>query len=120
MKIYKSKICCLLFIIVLIKINIYGQDEIKKIIYNDITFMNELYDYQIFSKKSTVLYIKGNDTVLSVLNWEQLKQNYQNIDVVKIDTINDFYFVDVKIRLSSTGIINLREDTLSYVLFKKK
>ncbi len=97
---------------------IFGQEQIKKIIYEDLFFLNNMYD-------GCILQPEWGSTPI-----DSFKRDIKYIKIVKIDSINpydspiQYYFVEVKINLAENTIYGvmhggLLDYTFSYVLYRK-
>lgn len=99
-----------------------AQEQVKKIIYEDLFLLNDLYDGCIIQFEQKKLIIKEKDTISDFNTIETISQDFNRITFVKIDSINAFYFVEVKFDLIANpryvGLFS--NNTFSYVLYKSE
>ena len=100
---------------------IYAQDQIKKIIYEDLFSLNDLYNGCIIQFEQKKILIKDNDTISDFKTVETIRQDFNRLTLVKIDSVNGYYFVEVKFDLiSNSRYVGLfSKSTFKYVLYKK-
>lgn len=101
---------------------VYAQEQIKKIIYEDLFSLNDLYNGCIIQFEQKKNIIKGNDTISDFKTVETIRQDYNRVTLVKVDSINGYYFVEVKFDLNDnpryTGLFS--NNTFSYTLYKSQ
>lgn len=101
---------------------VYAQEQIKKIIYEDLFSLNDLYNGCIIQFEQKKNIIKGNDTISDFKTVETIRQDYNRVTLVKVDSINGYYFVEVKFDLNAnpryTGLFS--NNTFSYTLYKSQ
>lgn len=109
-------------ILLLVAFNsIYAQEQIKKIIYEDLFSLDDLYNGCIIQFEQKAILIKGNDTISDFKTVETIRQDFNRVTLVKIDSVNQYYFVEVKFDLipNSRYLGLFSNNTFIYVLYKK-
>lgn len=110
-------IICILFTNLL-----YSQEEIKKLIYSDFVSLNENYNFTLVPEKGKYLVIYEKDTIDESYTWNEIKTQYQNVNIISIDSFNNFYAVKVnykKLQSNCYGLFNPNNQFL-YILYKDK
>jgi|GEM_PF-5796806 len=103
--------------------NLNAQDNIKKIIYNDLIITNDLYNYNIIDTSLSLMYYDGTDTIHKQLSYNDIKQQYdKNVSVLSVDTIGNFYVFIIEfnnINFNCYPQIKNTTPIFRYVLYKK-
>jgi len=100
----------------------FAQQDIKQIIYDDLLTLNDLYNGCIIQFKQEKWIINDNDTIKRINTLLTLRDSSNSrVLILKIDTINQFYFTEIKFDLlANTSYVNLFSDnTFKYVLYKE-
>lgn len=98
----------------------FSQDQIKKIIYNDLMMLNEIYDGSIIDE-SQLKYVINNRGDTSLVN--NVPDNYlDKVNLLRVDESNGFYYVKVKFDIVSSyyypGLF--QDNFFEYILFKEE
>jgi len=103
--------------------NLNAQSDIKKIIYDDLIVINQLYNFQIIDTVLVLRYYDQLDTVNKRLNYNEIKQQYnKNVSISNIDTIGNFYVFTVEFKNVSFNCypqVKTINQAFRYVLYKK-
>jgi len=100
-----------------------AQSEIKRIIYEDLLALNEIYDGCIIQFEQEKWIFKDNDTIREINTIATLVDSSESrVLINKIDSVNQFYFVEIKFDLiSKSPYFNLfSENIFNYVLYKDR
>lgn len=92
----------------------------KKIIFEDLLFLNDLYNDCIIQFEQKKLIIKEKDTICVFNTIETIRQDFNRVTVVAIDSVNSVYFVEARFDLNANPryIDLFSKNTFSYVLYK--
>lgn len=101
---------------------LFAQSELKQIIYADLLAINDLYNGCIIQYKQDKWVILENDTIKQLNTIATLKDSSESrVSIIKIDSINQFYFVDVRFDLIAQAPYNnlFSANIFNYVLYKE-
>jgi hypothetical protein len=102
---------------------LYGQeDTIKKIIYEDLYLLNNIYNGCIIQYEQSELKIFGKDTILYFNTIESIKTDFLNrVKVLRIDSLNNYFYIEVRFDLlpQSPFLGLFTNNTFNYVLYRK-
>ncbi len=116
----KKKLILILFICSYL-IN-FSQNEIQKIIYDDLLLMNQFYNQCIFLKDQRIKIIFEKDTlVINETIYNIATHPEDVVSIVKIDSSNrPWYFIEVNFFLNCNfEFFDLFNNTFQYVFYKK-
>ena len=119
MKIY---IKFILIVCLITNIGYSQNNDIKRIIYDDLYKLNALYDSCLIQFEQNVRIVKKDDTVHKINTVNTLKASYDSIvSVVNIDSSNlGFYFVEVEFNLifNIPNCYDFYKNSFEYTLYK--
>lgn len=100
---------------------IYAQENIKKIIYEDLFALNDIYNNCIIQFEQKKIIIKDNDTIWDFKNVEEIRQDFENrVTLINVDSINNYYLVEASFDLIANapyfGLFS--ENNFKYILYK--
>lgn len=101
----------------------FSQQSIKKVIYEDLLLLNNLYDGCIIQFEQKKYLIKGTDTKKDNRTLNDLKDDFENrVIITRIDSFNNFYSVVVRFNLiPNSRYKGLFDDNVfRYVLYKQQ
>lgn len=104
-------------------IPVYAQDQIKRIIYEDLFFLNDVYNGCIIQFEQKKIIIKDKDTIRDFKTIEEIREDFKDrVTLIKIDSMNNFYFVEVNFNLiANIDYFDLfSKNTFNYVLYKSQ
>jgi hypothetical protein len=116
------KTFCISLLLLIAFSSINAQEQIKKIIFEDLLFLNDLYNGCILQYEQNKIIIKGRDTISDFNTIETIRSNFNRVTIIEIDSINSFYFVEVRFDLNANPryLELFSNNTFSYVFYKSE
>ncbi len=97
------------------------HEDIKKLVFEDLLFLNELYNGCLLQNDQTSYVINGKDTVKNINTIDDINVEFENrVSIVHIDSTLGYYFVEIKfLIIPKSPFVNLfTENSFSYLLYR--
>ena len=99
----------------------FSQNEIQKLIYDDLILMNQFYNHCILQNNQHIFVCNGNDTLEINETIEHISNHPEDVvSIVEIDSSDKpWYFIKVEFLLNGNfNFFELFRTTFQYILYK--